>query len=855
MVQSAQCFFHKLHVRCFNFRLLSIPLPRKVIDIWWTGFLLLNIKVEPVHFQPTATMKSIILFLTCCVFGIHTNAQSVDSMMRVYAHQYPQQKVYVHFDKSVYRAGETIWFKAYLFEGYSTASISHNFYAELLNADGKVIERKVYPILEASAAGSFDIADNAPTSVVSFRGYTTWMLNFDTAFLFRKDLAIVNQKGTALQAKTLDTASTSITFFPEGGNLVAGVESVVAFKANDSKGMPTSATGTIKDSKGQTVANFKSIHNGMGSFLLTPDANETYTATWTNHRGNEQQSALPVALAEGVVLKIEIIKNRLVFRVARSDQAAETLKSLHLVAHLAQEPIYQAKVSLQESLVTSGSIGVGKLPSGVLQLTIFSSAWQPLAERIVLVNNNLHVFDANLTTPVISTAKRARNVVEIEVPDTLLSNMSLSVTDAEIGTAKHDDNILSRVLLTGDIKGYVHEPAYYFSHTTDSVAVHLDLVMMTHGWRRYKWDDVVRKRTPRVKYLPDTTLTIQARLFGLGNIPLLPTEQLLAIIVGKDSSQQVVTLPKTGPDRFSAPLFFFDTAKVFYQFQQNRNLEKSVSVLLGNNFAKRPPIIDPGQFPFVLPPTDVMTSRARQLSTELLKRGSDFNIKGNILAPVIVTTKAKSRIEQMNERYTFGMFRSDNGTAFDMTDPANASAFNIFAFLQGRVAGLQVSNPFGSDPQVTWRQENVALFLNEMRVDAQTLSTISVNDVAYVKTFRPPFFGAAGGGSGGAIAVYTKKGNDRQQEVGAGLSRANVPGYSPLKEFYSPDYSRRTSEREVTADFRTTLFWEPYDFTDRTNQKVKYEFYNNDITTSFRIVLEGVNEVGKLVRIEKVVQQ
>ena len=174
--------------------------------------------------------------------------------------------------------------------------------------------------------------------------------------------------------------------------------------------------------------------------------------------------------------------------------------------------------------------------------------------------------------------------------------------------------------------------------------------------------------------------------------------------------------------------------------------------------------------------------------------------------------------------------------------------------MQGRVAGLQI-NGTGSNASLQWRGSTPALFLNEMQTDVSQLSSVSVNDVAYIKVLRPPFMGAVGGGAGGAIAVYTKKGGDVKPEPGKGLNKGIVVGYSTPKEFYSPNYKDLSGSSEVAADYRTTLYWNPAILTDATRKKVRLEFYNNDITKAFRIVLEGVNEFGKMVRVEKVVQQ
>jgi hypothetical protein len=155
-------------------------------------------------------------------------------------------------------------------------------------------------------------------------------------------------------------------------------------------------------------------------------------------------------------------------------------------------------------------------------------------------------------------------------------------------------------------------------------------------------------------------------------------------------------------------------------------------------------------------------------------------------------------------------------------------------------------------PSLLWRGSQTSTFLNEMPVDAQTISTIAVPDIAYIKVFRPPFFGAFGGGAGGAIAIYTRRGGDQVSDPGRGLDKGTLTGYSVLKEFYSPNYSE--PGQEVEADFRSTLYWNPFVFTDGSKQKAKVEFYNNDISKALRIVIEGVNEMGKLIRIEKVLQ-
>jgi hypothetical protein len=177
---------------------------------------------------------------------------------------------------------------------------------------------------------------------------------------------------------------------------------------------------------------------------------------------------------------------------------------------------------------------------------------------------------------------------------------------------------------------------------------------------------------------------------------------------------------------------------------------------------------------------------------------------------------------------------------------------NALQYLQGKVAGLQIHGS-GSEYTLDRRGSTPALFIDEMPADVDLLTSIAMTDVAYIKVIDPPFMGAVGGGAGGAIAVYTKKGGEGLRTNTSSLSQGTLVGYAPLKEFYSPDYATSSPLFEV-EDVRSTLYWNPFLLTDKTNRKVKIQFYNNDVSNSLRVVLEGMNEVGRLTRVEQVIR-
>ena len=192
----------------------------------------------------------------------------------------------------------------------------------------------------------------------------------------------------------------------------------------------------------------------------------------------------------------------------------------------------------------------------------------------------------------------------------------------------------------------------------------------------------------------------------------------------------------------------------------------------------------------------------------------------------------------------------DSRTIIPEDDPAFLSSQNVLSYLQGRVAGLQISS--GAEPSITWRGSPTTLFINEIQQqDASQVMNIPMSDIAMVKIFSPPFFGASGAGAGGAIAIYFKKGATGNS-FSKSLNNTSLQGYSPVKEFYSPEYSR--SDSAPDADYRTTLYWNPFVVTDKNHRRIFLSFYNNDITKKMRVIIEGCNEEGKLTRIEKVLQ-
>ncbi len=795
--------------------------------------------------------RKIILLLSLTIACKAIQAQRIDSLLNILDTKFPQEKIHLHLDKTYYNAGETVWFKAYLAADNLPGAISKTMYAELLDEKGTLLQRKMMPVLQSGAASNFDLPDTVPASRLFIRAYTSWMLNFDSSLLYIKPIQILPSK-SALK-KIIPAITFSVQFFPEGGDLVNDISSRIAFKAADNQGTPIAIKGDIVDGKGKKITSFSSIHDGMGYCTLQPVAQEKYTAVWKDKNGVQHSTILPPAKVRGLVLSINTADNQLHYTITRPDYIDVAFTSFYVIAQMHQRLVYSARINMTKKTNVTAPIETDSLPNGVLQLTVFNAEHVPVAERIVFINHDNYYFITDLHSGDKNTGKRGRNTLQVDVGDVLLSNLSISVTDAGLNpVTKNEESIYSEFLLSGDLKGYVYNPAYYFSGDADSVKQHLDLVMMTNGWRRFKWDDVLAGNWPVIKSLPENYLTISGKILGLSR-SLLYQKELTGILKTKNGGTNVFSMPVNGQGEFlQGGLYFFDTAKMYYQLSNDKDktLTTSASFSFKNSFIKTPAQSMGMLSGLYAPEKTDSVILLKSSAMAALQRSQVENNKIKTLETVQVRSKQKSLKQKLDEEYTSGFFSGGDGYTFTTEDdPFAKSAISILAYLQGKVAGLQINT--SGEGSATWRGSATSFFLNEVTSDLSRLQSINMNDVAMIKVFRPPFFGAMGGGAGGAIAIYTKKGSSDNSQI-KGLPLALINGYSVIKEFYSPNYENNP-EPDV-KDYRTTLYWNPNLYFDKNTRRVTIPFFNSDNCKKFRVTIEGINEAGQMTREEKIIE-
>ncbi|MBI1225148.1 MAG: hypothetical protein GC192_07895 [Bacteroidetes bacterium] len=302
-----------------------------------------------------------------------------------------------------------------------------------------------------------------------------------------------------------------LQFMPEGGDMVAGLPAVVAFKALNEWGKPADVSGKIVNSKGVEVASFESYHQGMGAFNFTPASGEAYHAILTKPEGIAEKYGLADAFPRGFSMKINPLQ--------QDTLIAEVNSTEDEVLHVAL--VSQGEVKYLETLpARAGShlvkIPVKNLPIGIAQVTLFDSQELPRAERLVFLNHDKQL-KINVKTDKEKYLPREKVTMTVSVTDErgipMPGQFSLAVADDNLLTFADDrqGNILGHLLLESELKGKIEEPNFYFEakekHPEKNELLALDYLMLTQGWRRLAWEDLLDKQPVAMQFENERAVT------------------------------------------------------------------------------------------------------------------------------------------------------------------------------------------------------------------------------------------------------------------------------------------------------------------------------------------------------------
>ncbi|MEM1123188.1 MAG: MG2 domain-containing protein, partial [Bacteroidota bacterium] len=435
---------------------------------------------------------------------IQTAEQAVESYGAI-------EKIYLHTDRDYYTGGGDIFFKVYLTDAeLRQQARSKVAYVDLINPNGKIIQSRTIALKKGRGVGDFKLTSRFVTGQYTIRAYTQYMRNFDAAFFFRKATyirGVSNLNEKAVMAKN----TVDVQFFPEGGDLVVGLTSKIAVKTVDNMGKGIAIKGKIVADDTPTVGNIATNDEGFGIFSLTPEPNRTYTFTG-QHGDQKIKVALPAALSEGVVLAI--------------NNSSEALIDIEVISKLTNTQggylIGQGKgkVFLKQPINESESkltLPVVDLPQGILHFTYFDHLGQPRAERLVFNHDGIDNFNVDFSTDKTIYQPREKVQLKLDVFDdegeVLPADLSLTVVENNISNAfNNKDDIQSHLLLSSDLKGKIDHPSVYFKNTEQATKKALDLLLMTHGWRRFKWQDVLKKPKMEQSFSAEQSLSIAGQI-------------------------------------------------------------------------------------------------------------------------------------------------------------------------------------------------------------------------------------------------------------------------------------------------------------------------------------------------------
>ncbi len=793
----------------------------------------------------------LLLFLVFTCNSLFGFSQKPEELLLQWYQKAPVEKIWLHHDRDNYVAGETAWFKAYLYSDFQPDTLSSVLYVELFNEAGVMVTRNVFPVLLAASYGQIDLPDTLTTGIYQLRAYTPGMLNNGTDFIFRKRLHVYGKK--VLKKEAAVAKGVQLEFFPEGGNLVSGWVNAVAFKATDENGLPVELSGVITDSKGNEITRFSTYHDGLGMLELTPIKGEKYTAK-SDLPVPGKTYLLPDCQEQGILLSLIPHPQGSFFEIHQrvTDPA---MRAAYMIGQMQHHVVFRQELNGSKDEM-QGVLNTEKLNSGILQVTVFSKEGIPLAERLIFVNNKEYIHSASIRTDTLSFDQKGRNHFKILVKDTVQGSLSVSVTDADYAlTPYREENIYSGLLLTSDLRGYIHNPAWYFSADNDSVKMAADLLMMTHGWRRFRWQELAQQIKQPLAYADPSYITITGKVTLDGTNRPFGEKNLLALITaeGMKRNAQFISTDKQGYFKLDS-LLFFGNARIFILDIKGRKSQyidvKMTSDSLGRSF----PVAIPG-------PAEFVTVNVKEKQKQLAE---DFDAiqkaNGIMLEGITLKVRKKSPAEELDDKYTRGMF---SGMAQKTLDLVNTEQFisenNIFDYLMSRVPGLDVTSD-GIEYKVYYRQGpslsslgpiQMTLYLNEIETDASVIATLPATEIAMVKVYSQ-FVAASGAGAGGAMAIYTRKGSDVVNSSRGDIIR--YTGFTLVKDFFVPNY--KTDPGLLNKpDTRITIDWRPNIFVNNINPVIPVSFYNSDRTKRFRVVVEGMTTSGKLISIEQIISK
>ena len=653
-------------------------------------------------------------------------------------------------------------------------------------------------------------------------------------------------------SKNFPVKSTSnqaeVKFFPEGGELVTGIRSRIGFKAVGSDGLGMKISGFITDKGNNKLTEFQSEHAGMGHFRIHPLPNETYIAHIKFEDGSERTFPLPRVLPQGYVLSVNNNDAENLSVTIVTSEKIQPEDKFTLIAQTNGQVNFVAKNMLQGQSFTV-KIPKNRFPTGILQLTVFSPTNDPVAERLVFINHS-DFLKIDLSTSKAVFEKREKVILMLNAKDAkarpAVGSFSVSVIDetkVPFDESK-ETTIISNLLLSSDLKGYIEDPNYYFTDINEDKIRQLDILLLTQGWRRFEWKNILSNSFPNLAFKPETTMEISGRVKALNGKPVVGGKVTLFSSVGDVFLMDTLT-DVNGEFKFE-DLNFSDSTKFIVQARNEKD-RKNVEIELNRIPAqlvtknKNEPMLEVNVNRSILP----YLQNSKNQFDELRRYGV---IGRSIMLAEVKVVEKKPVLKNSSNLNGAG-----NADAIIKSEDLQNCAF-LSQCLQGRVAGIIVSNGIvysSRSMNSSFRGPvPMQIVIDGMMVEPEFISSINPLDVESIEVLKSgantAIYGMRGGG--GVLVINTKRGetNKDYRNYAPGIISYNPKGLYKGREFYSPDYSDPKINTKM-ADLRTTVYWNPSIVSDATG-KASVEFFNGDGKGNYKAIVEGIDINGKIGR-------
>jgi len=655
---------------------------------------------------------------------------------------------------------------------------------------------------------------------------------------------------------------TDVQFMPEGGNLVSGIPTKVGFKAVSEDGQSIEITGKVFNSKQQEVAAFKSTHKGMGSFELTPQPGETYTAKVNAPNNTTISYPLPAVNPAGTSLKILPKGNdSLEVTLTATADLLNASANYYLIGETRGLVCYTALISFKGTIIRK-TIAKDLFPSGIAHFTLLNSANQALNERIVYIahNENLHI---SLTTSKPDYTLRDSIAVAIAVKNKdgkpVRGNFSLAVTDdAQVNTDSLNNNMISNLLLTSDLKGNVEEPAWYFQKETPERTTALDNLLLTQGWVGYDWKAIFNPIIQQPQYRAEPEFVVQGKLTNMLNKPLKQTR--VSLLQKRPLVTKDVLTDDEGRFVFKGrDVFPSDSA--FYMVEAKSKSGENKGFNVGVE-------VDEPVFPaFAMPKQRQLpwyfnsdTTLLRNAGTKIaeLKAEADYRGEGHILKEVVI--KAQKIIPDSHNLNGPG----GADIIVDEKDMNKAKNMSMFELLHQKFPDF---HKVQVGPGISYYPDYHGNYIYDIVIDGLFISKYEIPQDLYMEGLKASDIKGIEFMTTGQFAMSYANAYvwlpipppfipgmvwlEVTTYSGHGAYIKNTPGrfiYRPLpmslpKQFYSPKYTAKNRNMAMGTDLRSTIYWHPNLITDKDG-KASVSFYSADMPADYTLILEGTDLNG-----------